>query len=115
MRIPCPNCGAGMYRDSGYYCGCEDSEYVPPDERPERYTRTVEAWQWNGPEDNRGVVEACQDCPHIGFDGHIHGEIIATGEPVSAGDWLVKHRPFGIIHLTNAEFMAQGWKKGEDK
>ena len=82
--------------------------------KPKKYTRTetVEAWQWNGPEDNRGVVESfpypCVHCKSPAAHGYISRGIWV----ICPGSWIIKRE--GEYHykvITDAEFKAQGWKE----
>lgn len=73
-----------------------------------KYTRTetLAMWQWNGPEDNRGVVE--QRVPH---EGKVYSGIWSDKSViwVTAGNWIIPT----VTHyrvISNAKFKAQGWK-----
>jgi hypothetical protein len=73
----------------------------------------VQAWQWNGPKDNRGVVESyssdvriCSRCNS--FICH-HGWIMrSTYGPslVCPGDWIIKRGDKYEV-LSDAEFRAK--------
>ncbi len=74
-----------------------------------KYTRTEtvdDIWQWNGPEDNRGVVRSHP----------IYGKsvwYIPNQYPraiLGKGDWIIRR---GCLYevISDAEFKAQGWKE----
>ncbi len=83
-----------------------------------KYTRTetVEAWQWNGPEDNRGVVKLYDRPPRPDDpDEGIPKEYCLRWDGTfirSPSDWIIKHGDKYKV-ISNAEFKAQGWKEIE--
>ena len=70
-------------------------------------TETVEAWQWNGFDDNRGVVH-CHPASTSGWLETVDGFTI-----IDFGKWIIKRgNKYKVI--TDAKFKAQGWKEVVD-
>ena len=72
-------------------------------------TETVEAWQWNGPEDNGGVVRSHPIYgKNVWYIPKQHPRAI-----LSKGNWIIQHGDKYEI-ISNAKFKAQGWKEVEE-
>ncbi len=82
------------------------------------HTRTeyVVMWQWNGPEDNRGVVDSsyyvagwCTRCGHDLFNHHGYLRTDIDCHCVCPGDWIIdRNGTYEVI--SDAEKWAQGWE-----
>ena len=78
-----------------------------PTKRWKRTEYADEIWQWNGPEDNRGVVHTIMETRRTMWEIHVSSN---HSRYVFPSNYII-HTGDTYQVVTNAEFEAQGWEE----